>query len=379
MPNRMIAEVFPPGEFIRDELEARGWTQVELAEIMARPHRLVNELIAAKRSVTPDTAQALGQAFGTGAEYWMNLEMLYQLHRSKAPDKAIARRARLYAKVPVKDLVRRRWIEPSPDIEVLEKRVCEFLGIRDLDEEPVVWPHAARKKTPYNTITPAQIAWLCRARHLAKTIQTQRFSDERFENGLTKIRHLLSDPDRARDVPAVLADAGIRFVVVEHLPQTRIDGACLWLNEISPVVAISARYDRIDWFWFSVLHEMKHIKNRDGLNAYKPFDIDLVGDKAIRSEEKPDVEKQADAFAAAFLVPSRDLNLFIARVRPLYSKIKLQAFASQIGVHPGIVVGQLQFKDEIKYYHNREMLVKIRDIITSTALTDGWGHLPAFP
>ena len=58
---------------------------------------------------------------------------------------------------------------------------------------------------------------------------------------------------------------------------------------------------RIDWFWHTVLHELKHVKNRDGLNANKPLDTDLVGDKATRLEDKSEVEKQADAFAAAFL------------------------------------------------------------------------------
>jgi len=377
MGDRIVAEVFPPGEFIREELEARGWTQLDLAEIMGRPPRLVNELIAGKRSITPETARALGEAFGTGAQYWMNLEAAYQLHRSKAPDNRIARRARLYAKVPVKDLLRRQWIKPSPDIDELEKRVCEFLGIPDLDAEVVVWPHAARKKTPYNDISPAQIAWLCRARHLAATIPARQFTNDRFEEALHLIRALLPDAGRVRDVPAVLAQAGIRFVVIEHLPQTRIDGACLWLNESSPIVAISARFDRIDWFWHTVLHELKHVKNRDGLIANKPLDTDLVGDKATRHEDKPEVEKQADAFAAAFLVPRKDLQQFMAHVRPLYSKVKIQAFAHQMGVHPGVVVGQLQFQGEIKYYHNREMLVKIRDIITSTAPTDGWGHIPA--
>jgi HTH-type transcriptional regulator/antitoxin HigA len=51
-------------------------------------------------------------------------------------------------------------------------------------------------------------------------------------------------------------------------------------------------------------------------------------------------------------------------------------FAAQIGVHPGIVVGQLQHLDEIPYSHNREMLVRIRDRVTNSAVTDGWGHTP---
>ena len=59
MNERIPAEVFPPGEFLRGELEARGWTQTEFAEIISRPTRLVNEIIAGKRGITPDTARGL--------------------------------------------------------------------------------------------------------------------------------------------------------------------------------------------------------------------------------------------------------------------------------------------------------------------------------
>jgi len=62
------AEVFPPGEFIRDELEERGWIQADLAKIMGRPLPAVNEIILGKRSITPETAVALGSAFDTNAE-----------------------------------------------------------------------------------------------------------------------------------------------------------------------------------------------------------------------------------------------------------------------------------------------------------------------
>jgi HTH-type transcriptional regulator/antitoxin HigA len=69
------AEVFPPGEFIRDELEARGWTQGDLAQIMGRPLQFVNELVAGKKQITPETALGLAKAFGDDdALYWMNLD-----------------------------------------------------------------------------------------------------------------------------------------------------------------------------------------------------------------------------------------------------------------------------------------------------------------
>ena len=76
---RPPAEVFPPGELLAEELEARGWTQTDLADILGRPHRLVNEIIAGKRRITPETAMGLAAALGTTAALWLNLESAYQL------------------------------------------------------------------------------------------------------------------------------------------------------------------------------------------------------------------------------------------------------------------------------------------------------------
>jgi HTH-type transcriptional regulator/antitoxin HigA len=72
-------EAFAPGEYIREELEARGWSQIDLADILGRPTQAVNEIVNGKRAITPDTAKSLGQAFGTSAQLWMNLESAYQL------------------------------------------------------------------------------------------------------------------------------------------------------------------------------------------------------------------------------------------------------------------------------------------------------------
>jgi len=80
----------------------------------------------------------------------------------------------------------------------------------------------------------------------------------------------------------------VRFLVLEPLPQTRIDGACFWLDEYSPVVVVSVRYDRIDGFWHTLMHELEHMKNRHGLTDYRPLDTDLVGSRL--SDQKSDIE-----------------------------------------------------------------------------------------
>ena len=186
---------------------------------------------------------------------------------------------------------------------------------------------------------------------------------------------LLSDLEEIGKTPKILADCGIRFLIVEPLPSTKIDGACFWLNDKSPVVVVSLRFDRIDAFWHTLIHELDHVKNRDGLKRGIPIiDSELVAQKLRRKEDRPKEEERADAFATNFLVPQNDLGDFVATIRPLYSKKRIQLFAKRMGVHPGIVVGQLQYRGEISYAHNREMLEKVRDTATQSALTDGWGY-----
>lgn len=374
MNARIAAEVFPPGDFVKEELEARRWTQADLADILGRPFRLVNEICGGKRGITPETAKGLGDAFGTGPEFWMNLESAYQLSRVRIETDAVARRAKIYEIAPVKDMVRRHWIEYSDSVEVLESRVLSFFNIEDLDQAPKLGGYAARQSTSYGAVTPAQNAWRFRARQLALAVTTAPFTEKRFVEVGAKLHTLLHSPEEIRHVPHLLAEAGIRFLVIEPLPQTRIDGACLWLDEKSPVIALSLRFDRIDCFWHTLFHGLGHLKNRDGIaNEYGVLDTDIVGKQVSQPSQKPESERVADAFAIESLIPQSEVEDFISRVGPLYTKLKIQAFAKVQKVHPGIVVGQLQHRGEISYAHNREMLVKIRHVITAAALTDGWG------
>ena len=78
------AEAFPPGEYLRDELEERGWTVTEFAEIIGRPVEAVSETLDAERSVTPDTARSFSEALGTSAEVWLNLQTAYRLHQRRS-------------------------------------------------------------------------------------------------------------------------------------------------------------------------------------------------------------------------------------------------------------------------------------------------------
>ena len=370
MTNRVPAEVFPPGEFIREELEARGWTQGDLAQIMGRPLRLVNELVAGKKQITPETARGLAKAFGDDDPlYWMNLDSAYRLANTAPSDDSVTRRAKLYSRFPVREIMKRNWIEQSDNLDVIEHRVCRFFGIRTIDE-PLHFDHAA-KADQYEGRTSIQYAWLYRAKELAQAVHSVAYSDRKLRSALNNLKKLLIAPEEIRQVAHILAEAGVRFVIVEYLPGAKIDGAAFWLDE-SPVIAMSLRFDRVDNFWFVLRHEIEHVLNKDGQVMVDIELMENVRQKAILPPE----ETLANAEAAEFCVPGDEIRNFIIRIRPLYSEQRILLFSKRIGVHPGIVVGQLQFRDEIPYTHFHKFRVKIREIVTQTTLTDGWGTVP---
>ena len=133
---------------------------------------------------------------------------------------------------------------------------------------------------------------------------------------------------------------------------------------------MSIRFDRIDNFWFVLRHEIEHVLNGDGKEvAIVDSDLDTTETENISEQEQ-----LANSAAAEFCVPQRQLDDFIARKGPLYSRKLVFGFAAKLQIHPGLVVGQLQ-KRLGRYDLFRPTLVPIKSIITSVALTDGYGHV----
>lgn len=372
MEERTPVEGFLPGDLIKEELEARGWTQEDLAEILGRTPTSINEIITGKRGITVDSAKGIAEAFGTSAQFWLNMESAYRLSLEKDKPESVSRRAFLYNIAPVRAMIKRNWIEPSTNVGVLEQRLREFFGTSDLSHIPKL-TCTARKSTA--ELTLEQRAWLFRVKNFAQAIQVEKHSKNRLNIALDKLKKMLLDEADIRLIPKVLADAGIKLLIVEPLPQSKIDGVSFWVNG-TPVIALSLRFDRIDSFWHTLMHEIGHIKNEDGLaNNSMILDTNLFEEL----DEENVCEKKADDFAVNFLVPQKDLSNFIIRIQPLYSKVKIIGFAKKVEVNPGIVVGQLQHRGRAKggidYSNFREMLIKIRHLIVNATLTDGYGQI----
>jgi HTH-type transcriptional regulator/antitoxin HigA len=368
------AEILPPGEFLKEELEARNWSQTQFAEIIGRPVRLINEIIAAKKSITPETATQLAASLGTSADLWMNLETQYQLSKVRAKDAGIERKAKLHGKFPVRDLIKRGWIEQTNDIDLLERQVLQFYELESPDDTPRL-AHAAKKSSA--GVTMPQWTWLYRVQQIARAQVVKKYRPAALGDSLEKLRALLSAPEELRKVPAILNEAGVRFVLVEALPSSKIDGACLWLTPEQPVIALSARLDRIDNFWFVLRHEIEHLLREHGKEAFM-LDEDLCN---LTGPSVAAEERLANLAASQFAVPDGELVDYMTRVKPYYfSEERVIGFAGRLGVHPGLVVGRLQNRLENTSYPTpykflRAYLVKVRHILMQSAPADGWGTI----
>lgn len=377
MASFIPAEVFPPGVIIRDELRVRGWTQGDLAEVMERPLAIINQIIGAKKRVTEDTAKELEAALGIDAEFWLRMESLYRLRHGPPVASTIERRSALRRRVPLRFMVSRGWIDPTDDVSEMEAAVKGYLGISSLDEKPSF--AMAAKQTAYNRpLSSEQEVWLLRTKKLAESMLLPAYSADKLKRAVDALRGCLSSPDDVRHVPKLLADAGVRFVVVERLPGLGIDGVCFWLSPTKPVIGMSLTRDRIDNFWFVLRHEIEHVLNGDGKDgAIIDNDLDeaVVDDISVQ-------ERLANSAAAEFCVPQIELIDWMKRKGPLFTYDNIWQFARSLGLHPGLVAGQLRKRLSQGPVGKRAWrmftphLAKVRAIITSTALVDGFGCSP---
>lgn len=366
-----LTDVPHPGEYIAEELEARGWLQRDLAYILGISEQGINMIISGKRGISPEMAKALGEAFDVSPVFFSNLQNAYEMSRASAPDPSIARRALFQGVYPVREMIKRGWLEDTP-VPLLEAQLMRFFRRNDVCDIPYL-AHAAKKSGDYNEASPEQLAWLFRVRQICSEMVVPKYSESKLREVVKEVlpRHML-DPEEVRHVPRILSECGVRFAIVERLPKALIDGVCFWLDDASPMVGMTTRFDRIDNFWFVLRHELEHVLNGDGRGVADEdieVDVDLQGDES----GLPPEEVQANKAAANFCVPTDQMDSFYVRKAPYISEKDVVGFARRIGRHPGIVVGQLQRRLERPEYLTR-LKVKIRHHVAASAIVDGWGE-----
>jgi HTH-type transcriptional regulator/antitoxin HigA len=200
------------------------------------------------------------------------------------------------------------------------------------------------ERTNAKTDSTALQAWCACVLSRSNTYQVAGAFDAQALS-LDVVRHIASFSTREDGplaVRSVFADLGIAFVVVPHLPGTHLDGAAMRRSDGRPVVALSLRHDRIDNFWFTLLHELAHVYKHLSDDTHVIFD-----DLDLKSTELR--EREADDLAQVALLPE---ELWIdARLNAYASTTQILELAELANVNPAIVAGrwQREFKDFRKF------------------------------
>lgn len=332
----------PPGETLLETLEELGMTQRELAQRTDLTPQTINLIVKGVDPVTPDTANRLELATGVPASLWNNLEKRYQEHRSKQNQRS--QLAEHYdwireMKFPVAELRKRGYLPKSQKREVVVESLFRFLGITS----PQAWERAYspsmiafRRCQTLKDKPGITTAWLRIAELDASRVDCEPFSAPRFRKALETIRDWTTmTPDefapRMRDECAA---SGVALAFVPEFSGGGINGAARWLSPEKAMVALSLRGKYADIFWFTFFHEAGHVLKHGKRQVF----IDT-------GKEEDEQEGEANRFAADFLVPPETQRSLGA----LRSPAQIGRFAKRVGIHPGIVVGQLAHRKEIPY------------------------------
>lgn len=168
--------------------------------------------------------------------------------------------------------------------------------------------------------------------------------DLNFMQELTKLSAKEDSPILAREY---LRKYGIVLIIEPHFSKTYLDGSAILINKDNPIIGLTLRYDRLDNFWFTLMHELAHIA-RHYDSGISLFYDEIEGIKIIDIDEK---EREADALAEEALLPSAKWEVSPARLVP--SSMAANSLARELGVHVAIIAGQIRHKGNKYVYLNK--------------------------
>lgn len=335
----------PPGEILEEELESRGMPQAELAQRMGLARKTINEIVKGKAPITHDSALKLERIFRQPAEYWLNLENLFQQAQLRQQEhKKLEADSQWLERLPLNQMIKFGWIEKSDNKVKQLEEVLSFFGIASVGQWDVVWGRlrvAYRKSKAFDVSAEAISVWLRQGEIEAQSINCSPYDAQKFRNGLNDVRALTRQKDPKVFVPRLqelCATCGVAVVFVPELEGTRVSGATRWLTKDKAIIQLSLRYKSDDHLWFTFFHEAGHIIKHGKKELF------LEG-----GEIKDAHEDEANEFASSLLVPPKMLSDFIQQGN--LSAASVTAFADLVGISPGIVVGQLQHRGVLPYTH----------------------------
>ena len=326
----------PPGSTIREQLEDRGMTQREFALRMDMSEKHISKLINGEVRLTPDVALRLEYVLGIPAQFWINLEAIYQDKCARVQaENEMDTDIELARQFPYSEMAKLGWVPPTRTAKEKVYNLRTYFNVAKLGAlDRLTIPGIAYRRTEVKEKSDYALAvWEQQARIIAQEREVASINLEMLRESVPCLRAMtLEDPESfCPKLIESLARCGIALVFLPHMKGSFLHGAS-FIEGKKIVMGLTVRGRDADRFWFSLFHEIAHI---------------ILGHIGQRDGTTEADEAEANSFAAEVLIPASSLEAFIQRDN--ISEGSVREFAYSIGVHPGIVVGRLQKENVIGF------------------------------
>jgi plasmid maintenance system antidote protein VapI len=324
--------VSPPGVTICDMLEERGQSIAEFASAMGDTVDQVYDLLLGSMQITNDIANVLAKVLGVSAAFWLSRESQFRQGLMR-----LAKSEEWLAELPANDLIKFRWIRDASSKADKIAACLEFFGVPTVTEwhthyEGQARLTAFRTSDTFDSDEGAVLAWLRKGELDGANIHCSEWNPEKFRLALPRIRSLTRERECSIFIPKLqelCAECGVAVVIARAPSGCRASGATRFLSNDKALLMLSFRYLSDDHFWFTFFHEAGHLLLHDHKTLF------LEGGNLCSGKE----EQEANEFSSSQLVnPEQQAAM---QKLPVEGRAVMR-FARDIGVSPGIIVGQLQ-------------------------------------
>lgn len=308
-----------PVEAIMFRMEQAGLTRRDLVPVLGTKSR-VSEILSGQRQLTVDQIRALNRHFGIPAESLLGTSK----HEP-------ARRASTASQAAVAKLKSLKVMKRREDIDGFLSRASQIAPAVAMLRK------TRTDRTNAKTDLGALEAW-CSAvliKAEGEPIPNKRSNKPLGKRTARELAQLSAYEDGPLRAAEFLRSVGVLLITMEHLPGTFLDGAAICRGDKTPVIALTLRHDRIDNFWFTLLHEFAHVCLH--LNSSTQVIID---DLDVNSPDG--IEQEADEFARDALIPRR---FWREKANEDLLTDELIEIAKDAGVHPAIVAGRWRWQN----------------------------------
>jgi HTH-type transcriptional regulator / antitoxin HigA len=333
----------PPGATIAALLAARSQSRESFAAALGENVEAVQRLLLGLKAVDDDLATRLSMCLGSTKAFWVARESQYRADSARLRAReAEHARERWVKQFPAREMVKLGWIADFGTRAEAATECLKFFGVPDVAAWTARYAGgtttaAFRMSSASKSNPGAATAWLRWAELIAERTPCSAWKARAFEERLQVIRRLTWQKDPATFLPKLrrlCAEVGVAVVVARTPKGCPANGATRFLSSNKALMVLSFRYRSDDQFWFTFFHEAAH------LLFHGPDALFLEDDGQITSEE----EREANEFAAAVLVPDDRMDELLSL---RLDNEAILRFARQIGIAPGLVVGQLQHQNRV--------------------------------